>query len=390
MRKRNDQGLVPTIAVIAIALLGAVSPGDRTPEAILAEIDEIPDSAKYPSGPDRELKALDDYQSKTKELRSRRSELILELYETQPDHPRLPELMAKRWSYLFEDPMNSVSLPNEIDDVLFNRKDKSLRSQGLYFKASIMIRDPARRQDALSVINLLLILQGGPGKANPQLLFALVSKLSLGSPPRAKVEERILREYPDSDDAKLVAGWQRRRAAMGKPFHLSFQDAISGSTVSTDQMRGKVVVIDFWATWCSPCVAEVPHLKDLYERYHSRGVEFIGVSLDNPVEQGGLEKLKTFVAKHAIPWPQYHQGGNGVLGNPEFSRSWGVYQIPTTLVLDAEGRLASDGSDGPLDKLIPEILTRPKSQVATKEPGSNQASKAKSSRGGRIVASQRP
>ncbi len=56
-------------------------------------------------------------------------------------------------------------------------------------------------------------------------------------------------------------------------------------------LKGKVVVIDFWATWCGPCVAEMPNMKKLYAEYKDKGVEFVGVSLDKSKEQGGLDKL---------------------------------------------------------------------------------------------------
>jgi hypothetical protein len=93
----------------------------------------------------------------------------------------------------------------------------------------------------------------------------------------------------------------------------------------------------------------------LYEMYHDRGVEFIGVSLDRPEADGGLDDLKTFVAERKIPWLQYYQG-DGWEG--EFSRDWGIQLIPTVFLVDAEGRLYSTEARGKLDALIPKLLDR--------------------------------
>ena len=148
----------------------------------------------------------------------------------------------------------------------------------------------------------------------------------------------------------------RRLDAVGKPFDLAFTDAISGSEISMKGLKGKVVVIDFWATWCGPCVAEMPALKKLYAEYKDKGVEFIGVSLDNKV--GGLDKLKAFVTKEGITWPQYFQGDGW---ESKFSASWGISGIPTVFVVDPDGKLFSiEAASGQLETMIPELpLNRP-------------------------------
>ena len=126
--------------------------------------------------------------------------------------------------------------------------------------------------------------------------------------------------------------------------------------MSIKNLKGKVVVIDFWATWCVPCVAEIPKLKELYARYRDKGVEFIGVSLDEPKENGGLDKLKTFVREKEIPWPQYYQGRGW---ESEFFTSWGIDAIPTVFVVDADRKLQSVQARGKLEDLIPSLLKKP-------------------------------
>src|SRR4029077_11122640 len=90
------------------------------------------------------------------------------------------------------------------------------------------------------------------------------------------------------------------------------------------------------------------------------GVEFIGVSLDQPKEDGGLDALKKFVKDKGIEWPQYYQGN---FWKSAFSSSWGINSIPCVFVVDAEGKLFSVDARGKLEKMIPELLEK-KSKVA--------------------------
>jgi RNA polymerase sigma factor (sigma-70 family) len=180
---------------------------------------------------------------------------------------------------------------------------------------------------------------------------------------RGRLSDQIVRDHPDSFSGRIIQGERRRRDRVGEPFELEFDDAISGRRVAMKDLRGKVVVIDFWATWCRPCVKEIPEMLRLYETYHDRGVEFIGVSLDRPEADGGLDALKKFVAERKIAWPQYYQGHDNhrvMTGEPvgDFSESWGISDIPTVFLIDAEGKLYSTEARGQLDVLIPRLLDR--------------------------------
>jgi peroxiredoxin len=103
----------------------------------------------------------------------------------------------------------------------------------------------------------------------------------------------------------------------------------SGETITLSKLKGKVVVVNFWATWCGPCRAEIPGFIKVYEKYKSKGLEIVGVSLD----QGGWNDVKPFVKKLTITYPV-------VLGNDRVAAEYGnIDAIPTTFIVDKEGNI---------------------------------------------------
>lgn len=126
---------------------------------------------------------------------------------------------------------------------------------------------------------------------------------------------------------------ERRRAANRQPVELAFT-ALDGRPVDLRDYRGKVVLLDFWATWCRPCVAEMPRVQRLYETYQARGFEIVGISLDRRRDEG---KLRQFLAERGISWPQHFHGDS--TGHPVATR-FGVTALPHMLLLDREGRIA--------------------------------------------------
>ena len=179
-------------------------------------------------------------------------------------------------------------------------------------------------------------------------LLATAAEVTRDVRTKAALLERLNREYPGSDSAGLFAS-DSHSGSIGKPFNLEFANAINSKPISMKHLKGKVVVIDFWATWCGPCVAEMPKMKELYAKYQDQGVEFIGVSLDKPREQGGLDNLKKFVKEHEIAWPQYFAADG------EFARYWKVNAIPRVFIVDAEGKLRSTEARGKLEQMIPAL-----------------------------------
>ena len=116
---------------------------------------------------------------------------------------------------------------------------------------------------------------------------------------------------------------------VGKPFpELQFK-SIDGNDISINKLRGKFVLIDFWATWCGPCKNEIPILVELYKKYHDKGFEIIGISLDRD-----LNGLKEFLRSNEIEWPQYFDGKSW---NNKISSRFSISSIPSTILIDKDG-----------------------------------------------------
>ncbi len=139
--------------------------------------------------------------------------------------------------------------------------------------------------------------------------------------------EGYLKKHPSGPSADIVRGWlshpSKVRYSLAPEFVLR---TIAGEEITSKSLAGRVVVIDFWATWCPPCRASVPELKDLTQKYSRDKLVVISVSSDSDEEQ-----WKKFVAEKQMSWPQY------IDSDKHMTKIFGVHAFPTYIIIDGDG-----------------------------------------------------
>ncbi len=162
----------------------------------------------------------------------------------------------------------------------------------------------------------------------------------------------ILEQLTSSGNAQVAsqaAASLKLRDIMKQPLDLRYT-AVDGTEIDLSQMRGKVVLVDFWATWCGPCMGEVPNVVAAYQKYHDRGFEVVGISLDQD-----RDKMLRVTQEKGMTWPQYFDGKGW---QNAISTSFGINSIPTMWLVNKEGVIATtqarDNLDADIEKLLEE------------------------------------
>jgi thiol-disulfide isomerase/thioredoxin len=170
--------------------------------------------------------------------------------------------------------------------------------------------------------------------------------------------------HPEDDPYReralhYIAEPELARARMAPAFAVT---TIDGQRISMDDLTGKVVLIDFWATWCGPCREALPHMREIAKKFQGQPLVVLSVSLD-----GDEGKWKEFIAKNEMTWPQYR---DGAFTGP-IAELFGVHAIPHTFTIDSDGILQDEhigdsSIEGKLKKLIVRAEKAPPRKQETK------------------------
>jgi thiol-disulfide isomerase/thioredoxin len=213
--------------------------------------------------------------------------------------------------------------------------------------------DPAAQGKLLDEVEQL-------AKSKPQsdaLATALVKMSKVGASNEALAERArdIIINDLTGEAAKQIAdeikAERKLRQMVGKPIEIAGR-TVDGKPFTSKDWKGKVILVDFWATWCAPCVKALPRIKRVYKDYHDKGLEIVGVSWDD-----NHSKLKEFLANDPeMVWPQLYSEETVKLDKHPLAKELGVVMIPAMFLIDRQGVLRSYTADEDFEDAIPKML----------------------------------
>ena len=186
-------------------------------------------------------------------------------------------------------------------------------------------------------------------------MLQLFTKLEELSPENRSVFRKLAEIHGKLGNAELVNEYRIKAdpalALLGKTVPDFSATDLDGNPISLEQYRGKVVLLDFWAVWCGPCIAEMPTVIEVYNSYKDEGFDIIGISLDTDED-----RLRDYLKENDIPWRQVFSGDGW---KSPVAQQYGIRAIPAPWLIDKDGTLITHQARGEkLERLVAEAVQK--------------------------------
>lgn len=253
------------------------------------------------------------------------------------------------------------------DGVYYKEAEKKLREEMSKFIDSKPERDAINKYFPMAngaLQNIYKCRLDAKGIEGAELASAIRSVGNMYADSN-KIDElkALMARFADSQDAAVVSAVKSLEGAL-RFAELVGKDVLveglflDGKEIKWEDYRGKVVLIDFWATWCGPCRGEIPNVKELYAKYHEAGFEVVGYSIDQD-----LDALKKFEEEEKLPWQTMSRKMSLECKDKKYtnlSEYYGVTGIPTMILVGKDGKAIDTNARGAhlkelLEKQFPEV-----------------------------------
>ena len=319
------------------ARITSTGPSERAQE-LLAQLEKLDAATGQPTSPDERAR-----------LNARRADLVEQIAE-QAGNPDDRAMWLRQLADTVSAAVQSGEYPDGVERLaaLFEKLQKSEKDRELvaYVRFRQLMADYGLSIQTASPEEFVKIhsewlkglkryVDGYPHSADTaeaMLQLAIAEEYAGEEDAANEWYGQVVKEFPASAPARKAAGARTRLESVGKTISLQGKSP-SGGKVDLAAYRGKVVLIQYWASWCEPCKADMVTLKDLLARYGRSGFSIIGVNLDS-----SLQKMGAYLAESRLPWPQIFEEG-GLDSRP--ANELGILTLPTMILVDQQGKVVN-------------------------------------------------